>query len=665
MNYTYKIKDLCKQNNIAISDHNTMEFDEKGSGISIILDQGAISKQAFLESNHMYFDIEVEDELSALLILNFYKKDSKKPDLYVLLGLLPQLSTRVCFDFDALKGEVLFGEPKSYNLKQVVFGANLPKEEIERIEIFGAERLRPLKVNIGDITFSKELPDFPVVHKILCDKYGQSTIRTTPDKIDSDEALCAKMLSYKNEPLDDKKYKQSQYGGDLTQRIDEGTGFFRTHFDGKRWWLVDPDGYLFISSGLVCVAHHVAWSRLKGKETLFEKIEPKESEFAPAWAFHGNSDQFDFGVANLIRVFGKDYKTEWDQMTHKRLKNWGINTVGAWGDCAFAREYKLPYTITIDQVNPFPTTAKKIFRDFPDVFDPSYEEASAFYAEGLKEIKGDPCMIGYFMRNEPEWAFVDEINIAEQMLAKEENFKSKEWLIAELTKKYETIAKLNTAWKTSYTSFDDLQKPIQYACKLSEEAKKDLSVYSEIMIRKYVEIPAKACKNVDKNHLNLGMRYAFISDPTLIAGWENFDVFSINSYTTSPYNQIDEVSKFVNIPIMIGEFHFGSTESGMYATGLRAVPTQKERGVAYQYYMSEAIKHPYSVGAHYFTLSDQSVIGRFDGENYQIGVVNVTQTPYQDFLDGLCEFNEVMYEIATGNRKPFDTVPKELPRIAY
>lgn len=665
MNHTYKIKDLCQQNNIEISDENIMEFAETGSGISIVFEENTIPKSDFLESNFMHFDMTVEDDLSALLILNFYTKNSDTPELYVLLGLLPQIPTRVCFDFDALKGELLYGEPKSYNLKQVVFGSNLPKEDIERIEIFGADRLHPLKVKIGDITFSKELPDFPIVNEILCDKYGQSTIRKRAEQVHSDDALRELMMGYKNETIDDKRYNQSPYGGDLNQRLDDGNGFFRTHHDGKRWWLVDPAGYLYLSSGLVCVTHHSASTRLKGKETLFEKIEEKDGEFAPAWSFHNNSDQFDFAIANLIRAFGKDYKTAWAEMTHKRLKNWGITTIGAWSDCEFAREYKLPYTIPLDVVKPFPTTEKKIFRDFPDVFDPSYAEASTTYATALEPLKDDPYLIGYFMRNEPEWAFVSDINIAEQMFAKAENFKSKDWLIGELTKKYEKIENLNVAWKTTFANFDDLYQPIPNLVKNSDEAKTDLCAFSEIMIRRYVELPAKACKVVDKNHLNLGMRYAFISDPTLIAGWENFDVFSINSYTTSPYTQIDAVSKLVNIPIVIGEFHFGSTESGMYATGLRAVPTQKERGVAYQYYMSESLKHPASIGAHYFTLADQSLIGRFDGENYQIGVVNVTQTPYQDFVEGICEFNEVMYKIASGTHKPFDTVPDELPRIAY
>ena len=40
----------------------------------------------------------------------------------------------------------------------------------------------------------------------------------------------------------------SRWGGWKERRVD-ATGFFRTHHDGTRWWLVDPDGHLFWSSG--------------------------------------------------------------------------------------------------------------------------------------------------------------------------------------------------------------------------------------------------------------------------------------------------------------------------------------------------------------------------------------------------------------------------------
>ncbi len=85
---------------------------------------------------------------------------------------------------------------------------------------------------------------------------------------------------------------------------------------------------------------------------------------------------------------------------------------------------------------------------------------------------------------------------------------------------------LNTAWNTKFTDFDDLYQPIRDASAKSEAAKEDQKTFSKEMLRAYVEIPSKACRKVDPNHMILGMRWAWISDPDLATGWENFDGIS-------------------------------------------------------------------------------------------------------------------------------------------
>ena len=164
----------------------------------------------------------------------------------------------------------------------------------------------------------------------------------------------------------------------------------------------------------------------------------------------------------------------------------------------------------------------------------------------------------------------------------------------------------------------------------------------------------------------LGMRWAWISDPLLVSGWECFDVFSINCYAVDPTAAIERVRQLgVDLPVMIGEFHFGALDRGLDATGIRGVTSQAERGAAYRYYMQKAAAHPMCLGAHYFTLNDQAYLGRFDGENYQIGVVDVTQRPYEDFEAGIIETHREIYDIAEG-KKPADArKAEEIPAIFF
>ena len=161
------------------------------------------------------------------------------------------------------------------------------------------------------------------------------------------------------------------------------------------------------------------------------------------------------------------------------------------------------------------------------------------------------------------------------------------------------------------------------------------------------------------------MRYAYITDPSLLAGSECFDVFSINSYQTSPYNQIEYVGKLLDKPVMIGEFHHGALDCGLTAHGIRGVRTQKDRGDAYRYYLEQAARSRYFVGAHYFQLNDQSCLGRFDGENYQIGLIDVCMQPYAPMAEGMKAAHSVVYDVAMGKRKAFAAAPEDLPPIHY
>ena len=43
----------------------------------------------------------------------------------------------------------------------------------------------------------------------------------------------------------------------------------------------------------------------------------------------------------------------------------------------------------------------------------------------------------------------------------------------------------------------------------------------------------------------------------------------------------------------------------------------------------------YFLGVHWFQWQDQPVLGRMDGENYNIGLVDVTNRPYPELVQAL------------------------------
>ena len=86
-------------------------------------------------------------------------------------------------------------------------------------------------------------------------------------------------------------------------------------------------------------------------------------------------------------------------------------------------------------------------------------------------------------------------------------------------------------------------------------------------------------------------------------------------------------------PAIIGEYHVGATDSGMFHTGLVSAADQDERAAVFAGYLRSVIDHPALVGCHWFQYADQPLTGRaLDGENYNIGFVTVADTPYPEML---------------------------------
>ena len=104
--------------------------------------------------------------------------------------------------------------------------------------------------------------------------------------------------------------------------------------------------------------------------------------------------------------------------------------------------------------------------------------------------------------------------------------------------------------------------------------------------------------------------------------------------------------------MLIGEFHIGVPENGLGA-GLVQAKDQSERGIAYRYYVEQAASIDAFLGAHWFQWSDEPVLGRFDGENYNIGFVDVTNRPYPELIDAAKTTHNRLRDVHAGRIPPF------------
>ena len=139
-----------------------------------------------------------------------------------------------------------------------------------------------------------------------------------------------------------------------------------------------------------------------------------------------------------------------------------------------------------------------------------------------------------------------------------------------------------------------------------------------------------------------------------------FDLYSFNCYDRAPRKDgLDRIKQLTGLPIIIGEFHFGTVDRG-YAQSLWQTDSQRDRGNAYRYYVEQAYAHPSLVGTAYFQWSDQDLTGRFDGENYNCGLVDVTDRPYKEQVEAMTLTATRLYDIHNGKLKPYDQPVKRM-----
>ncbi|WP_144027146.1 beta-galactosidase [Paenibacillus sp. FSL R7-0273] len=615
-----------------------------------------------------YVNAEVYHECHDILVLLFSFRDRDDREITYHLGILPGVRTVICLPLEHLSGEKLF-LPRYPGVMQTVLrgGARVDRDQITGFSIATIPSAAERSADILGLCLSKEEPAFDYIYQPYVDELGQLKGREWPGKTADAAELVSRLRAERQRATewaetagaDYSAGSLSRYGGWKELRF-TATGYFRTAFDGRNWWFVDPDGYALFSTGMDCVGPSSPM-RVTGMEHLLPQLPGQGGAYKDAWSQEGR--EFSFGIANLIRVFGPQWRDAWTELTEYRLRQGGFNTIGNWSDSRFIAASNLPYVYPLSG---FPETEQRIFRDFPDVFSPEYGRNAQQFAEQLLPLREERRMVGYFMRNEPHWAFVDSLDLTQLMLSSATRFASKERFIQWLHEKYSTVDELNAAWNSRYNGYDELYIPDDTKPLADSVRAADYGQFNRLLIRRYVELPARACREAAPNHLNLGMRYAWVSSDEVLEGCEWFDVFSLNCYQFAPdREQIEQISSRLGKPVMIGEYHFGGADSGMLAYGIRAVATQEERGGAYRYFVEQSAAIPQLIGVHYFQWNDQPVLGRFDGENYQIGAADVCNQLYEPFMQGAIEAHKQMYKVRTGTAEPYHVLPAEIPRTGF
>jgi len=483
----------------------------------------------------------------------------------------------------------------------------------------------------------------------MIDCYGQYMHKDWPGKTKSSEDFSRRR---KEEAADLAAHPGpdgwNKYGGWRDGPQLEATGRFRVaKYEGK-WWLVDPLGRLFWSHGTDCVRPTTAYTPITDRKHWFADLPDEDSPFAVfygkgSWAPHGyyrgkQYETYNFTGANLLRKYGGEWKTEFARLAHRRLRSWGMNTIANWSDADVYLQRKTPYVATVHVHSKPIAGSSGYWRQFPDPFDPSFKAAlHQRLAQQKGKSVGDPWCIGYFIQNELSWG--DETSLAVAALASPPDQKAKQVFVGDLKQKYKTIERLNDAWGTKHDSWDSLLEIVTPPDK--KKARDDLTAFYTRIAEQYFRTCRDAVKESDPESLYLGCRFAWVNDRAARAAAKFCDVLSYNRYRRSVADF--RLPEGVDKPVVIGEFHFGALDRGMFHTGLVPVADQDERAKAYGSYVRGALGNPWIVGTHWFQYGDQATTGRGDGENYQIGLLDVCDTPYTETVQACRAAGYAMY----------------------
>jgi hypothetical protein len=529
-------------------------------------------------------------------------------------------------------------------------GAALDLTKITAFQVFLAKPPREHTLIVNNLRLYGKGATGEKVRYPFVDRFGQYRNGDWPGKLKGEADFAARLAKeregFRAAP---RLPGRDPYGGWEAGPKLRATGWFRVEKVDGRWWLVDPEGRLFFSNGVDCVGPG-EYTFIEGRDKWFEWlpeaggpfagfIQQQQGAHSMAEPIGGEGRTFSFYCANLVRKYGDEWRARWGEVSAARLRSWGFNTIGNWSDWDLCGSEKVPFTAS----GGIWGSVRRIeggggyWGKMVDVYDVSFEAAAEAGLSGVaRRFAADPYCIGYFGDNEIAWDAVER-----GPLASPPDQPCRMAQVDMLKAKHATIEKLNAAWGTSAQTWEALRVPGQpnAACRA------DLDAFLYAFAKRYFEVCKAVFRRHAPNQLYLGCRFAWAPKQAVRACADVADVVSFNIYkegvVSSEWTGANDLGK----PIIIGEFHFGALDRGMFHEGLGPRANQKERSDSYLKYVRSVADCPAFVGCHWFQYVDEPITGRwFDGENYNIGLVDVTDTPYPELIAAARQAHTEVYE---------------------
>jgi hypothetical protein len=415
-------------------------------------------------------------------------------------------------------------------------------------------------------------------------------------------------------------------------------GYFEVAEQEGRWWLIDPDGERFFSTGV--------------------NVTTPGGYYAP-----------DLGYApyyqNILELYGTE--EAWADETFNRLSQWNFNTLGGWSDYGLLAD-RMPYTLVL-YLSPANWQSGTVADYFSDDF---YDQVAEKIASSVTPRVEDANLIGWFLDNELRWG-IDWRGITDlfaEYFAFDADMPGKIALAQFLRGRYEDdVAAFNTAWSMSLADFDELLPMTQIdPFTFDPVMRADREAFAGFVAEHYFSYSYDAIRTADPNHLIMGCRLVSWTTPIAVAeaAGRHSDVVSINHYIPWPIfqdaitwlgdlvsimNPTDMLAQYYELtqkPLLISEFSVRAMDSGLPNSWpppyfFETLQTQEDRADWFEEYARATFAGGHVVGYHWFAYMDEPPEGRFDGEDSNFGLVDNWDTPWASLVTRMTEVNADAY----------------------
>jgi hypothetical protein len=334
---------------------------------------------------------------------------------------------------------------------------------------------------------------------------------------------------------------------------------------------------------------------------------------------------------------------EWAAATARRLDRWGFNTIGGWSDWELLR--KVPGAqFAHTPVLHIGAAAGAPWRDMWNTRWLEIMEA----APREKIRVSDSRVIGHYSDNELDWW---NGALFRHTLDHPASSGQRQRLVELLREQYEDdwSLLLDDFEPEGATSFEELNQAGQVYLRPGSSGISSYRRFLGMIAAQYYRTTSEIIRSKAPQGLLLGDRFRTSYYPELVrAAAAETDVISTNlkaSWNDGTFARfyLDSLHSLSGKPIIVSEIYLASTENRSgnrnRKGGFPTVMTQDERAAAARRSLLELAGLPYVVGVDWFQYYDEPPGGRFDGEDFNMGLVDIDDRPYSGLVKSLSSFN--------------------------